>query len=424
MSIDDIYTIPYLADILQVSPSTIYRWIKSGKLAAKKVGRSYQVPTHENSQFIVEKLRRKWDKPLRAWVPKEIQGYNEWHLLIDEFCWLFKICYSSREEIKRRDFRLDRLFAHYIQYHRITTSKVKAIFANINNLNYPLITNDLKRGWYNELAYSVPIKNSTLGLTFSDISNNTQISDIRFSFPSWRIISAYYSVYFYLRAITLQKQTNFRLQEHGATISAFNNNLLQPLKRTIWKFPLDIDFTPGQRIYRRELLIEKLGYTHYKYCRHPRIPYRTPLEIFENIYKVFGRKSKSQKRRRLYTLFDYLHDFRIWANYLEIDNLLHLWGAGYKSFIDQNLSTILFFIGGIVEICYLSVFGSEQYLHELQNFYNLFAANNSSIESEFVNTPLYQRLQIFKALEFVNGRIELIEKPNPNAVIIEKGIKA
>jgi len=135
---------------------------------------------------------------------------------------------------------------------------------------------------------------------------------------------------------------------------------------------------------------------------------------------VFGRKSKSQKKPRLYSLFDYLHDFRIWANYLDIDNLLNLWGAGYKSFIDQNLSTILFLIGGIVEICYLSVFGSEQYLHELQNFYNLFAANNSSLESEFVNTPLYQRLQIFKALELVKGRIELIEKPNRNTVIIEK----
>jgi len=405
-----------IAELAGVAESTIYHWIKSSKLKATKNGKSYIILFSENSDFLLTQLKKKHNKPQSAWTPKEIEDYSEWHELIDEICWLIKVCYSSRDDIKRKRFRLDKLFVNYLVSNKITLNKVKQVFSSNLKPNLKLITDDLKRGWYNELSYLVPLKRSTLGVSFNDIELNKTDSSIRFAFPSWRITAAYYSVYFYLRAVTLQKQDGFRLQEHSVTISTFKNNLFQSLAHTLWKFPFDITFTPNIRTYKKDLLVDKLEHTHFAYSNHPRAPHRTPSQIYEHIYKTFRKKSRTKAKSISYMIFDYLHDFRVWANYLDIDNLLSLWGSGYKSFIDQNLSLLLFFIGGISEICYLSVFTEIQYLNQLQSLYNLFAANNPELESEFVKTSVYQRLLIYNGFGLVKGQITLKQASDLNLV--------
>lgn len=400
-----------------VSVSTVYKWIKNGKLKASKQGRNYELSFSENDKFLTAQLKKKHNKPQLAWTPKEIEDYSEWHELIDEFCWLIKICYSSKDDIKRKKFRLDRLFVNYLTYHKVTLKKVRQVFLSNTSPKIQRITDDLKRGWYNELSYIFPLRKSTLGLSFSDISLNQPDSSIRFAFPSWRITSAYYSTYFYLRALTLQKQDGFRLQEHNATILGFKNNLLQPLERVLWKFPFDISYTPRTRVYKRNLLIGTLPHTKYKYTFHPRPPHRSVSEIFEHIYKTFSRKSNLKTKPSNYMLFDYLHDFRIWANYLDIDNLLSLWGSGYKSFIDQNMSTLLFFIGGISEIAYMSVFGEEKYTEQLQSLYGLLIANNPELENEFINTSIYQRHLIYCELGLIKKVIALNTPVDLNKVL-------
>ena len=377
----------------------------------------YIIPFNiENSEFILSRLKEKWGRPRRAYIPRQIEGYNEWHQTIDEICWLFKVCYTPKEDVRKKRFRLDRIFHNYLTMHNITLSKVAAIFLSNQNPNTRVITDDLKRGWYNELSYSVPLKKSSLGLSFRDIELNKPITDMRFTFPSWQITSAYYSVYFYLRSITLQKQDNFNLQEHGTTISCFKNNVLNPLERVIWQFPLNISYAPGTRVARRKLLINRIEHLNYRYSRHPRAPYASPSQLFEEIYKVFRKRAKGRKKPTKYTIFDYLHDFRVWANYLDIDNLLNLWGSGYKGFIDQNLSLLMFFIGGISEICYMSVFGPKQYLRNLQHLYDLFACNNPQLQIDFVNSPPYQRLIIFKEMGLVGNTINLKPQYNINEV--------
>ena len=116
-------------------------------------------------------------------------------------------------------------------------------------------------------------------------------------------------------------------------------------------------------------------------------------------------------------LFDYLHDFRIWANYLDIDNLLSLWGSGYKAFIDQNMSTLVFFIGGISEIGYMSVFGEEKYSEQLQSLYSLFITNNPELANEFINTSAYQRHLIYSELGLVKKVIVLKSTVELNKVV-------
>ena len=400
-----------------VYPSTVYRWIQSGKLIAEKQGNRYLIPFEGNREFFLSRLKIKGNKPEKAWIPKELDRYNSWHEMIDEFSWLVKICYSSKEEIKKKKFRLDQLFANYIKIQKIAPEKISGIFTTNILKDKIVITDDLKRGWYNELAYSFPIKKTTLGLSFDDISINKDISEIRFSFPSWRIIVSYYSVYFYIRSIVLMKQNSLRIREHSATITSFKNNVLQPLSRVLWKFPFNIIYLPDKRMKNEVIRNDSFEYLKYKYCVHPRPPNYTARQIVERIFNTYKKNAKKSSKKRSYMLFDYLHDFRIWANYLDIDNLLNLWGPGYKAFLDQNLALLLFFIGGFSEICYLSVFNQKGYISEIQKFYDLFISNNLEVENDFENTPIYQRHLLYYQLGWIKNKIKLRKPENPNRII-------
>jgi hypothetical protein len=205
----------------------------------------------------------------------------------------------------------------------------------------------------------------------------------------------------------LHKFDQFRLQEHGATITCFKHNALPSLRRIVWKFPFDISYAPKERIRRRELMGGALHQFQHQYYRHPREPQRTPLEIYEHVRQVFQKRAQRHTRLGRCTLFDFLHDFRVWANYLDIDNLLSLRGEGYKSLLDQNLALILFFVGGIVEILYLSRFGEGRYLKQLQDFYKLTSENTPEMEQGFRYAPMYQRLSILRYAGLISGDIEL-----------------
>jgi len=402
---DRVASVESIAQFAGVTKSTVYRWIRAGKLKATRRGKIYDIPFSDNSEILAAQLKKRHGKLSTAWTPREIGRYSEWHELLDEICWLIKICYSSRDDVKHKRFRSDLLFVNYLTVHEVDLSKVRQVFATNSSPSRRRVTDDLKRGWYNELSYAFPLRTSTLGLSFADITLNMQDSSAGFAFPSWRIASAYYSVYFYLRAITLQKQDGLRLQEHAATIRGFKSSLLQPLMRVIWKLPFDITYTPNARARQRDSFIHDRVHTRYNYSNHPRPPHRSALQITAHVYQAYKRKAKSRTKPSSYMLFDYLHDFRIWANYLDIDNLLCLRGPGYKTFIDQNLSLLLFFVGGISEIGYLSVFGEARYIEQVQSLYDLLAANMPELKSRFVNTPIYQRLVIYNGIGLVKGTI-------------------
>jgi hypothetical protein len=219
-----------------------------------------------------------------------------------------------------------------------------------------------------------------------------------------------------LRTIAQYKNPNFRLEEHKATLNAFKNSALASFKKTLWSFPLDIEYKPKSKYYISKTLAAFLPHLKHKYSKHPRAPYLSPIEITKDVYLNFKKRGKSFKKSTHYTLFDYLFEFRIWANYLDIDNLLSLYGEGYKSFLDQNLSLILFIIGGLTELIYIAVFGEQKYLQELQNLYSLFAVNNNEIKDNFVCSSVYQRMKIYKLKGFINNEITIQIRDNPNEI--------
>ena len=148
------------------------------------------------------------------------------------------------------------------------------------------------------------------------------------------------------------------------------------------------------------------------------MPNHAPLELFENVYRFFRRQGRRRKPPIHYTVFDFLHDFRIWANYQDIDNLLSLHGRGFRAYMDQGLSLLLFFVGGISEIAFLAVYGQEEYLRLLEGYYDLLEESNERLFESFAATPLYQRMQIYQHLGFLNQGLTLRNGPDPNAVIV------
>lgn len=399
------FTVNELTKFLRVTSSTIYSWIKKGKVNALKESNSYSIISDDKLNAIISDHTYREYK-YETYVPNELKDYEYWHQFLDNFTWLIKISYSTKEDIKKKKFRLDTIFQRYLMDNSITLKKVKGIY-NSPIEKKEIICGDLNRGWYNELAFVYPLKNSTLGLSFKDIELNYEVSSERFLFPSWSIVKAYYSIYFYLRSISLMKNPTFRIQEHKSSINTFKNSLLPKLKERLWKFPFNIEYKPGVRVYRNKTFLNKLDYKDYEYCKHPRPPYLSPAQLFEEVYKTYSKRGKSFRRPSHYTLFDFFLEFRIWGNYLDIDNLLALYGKGYKGFLDQNISLILFIIAGISEISTIAKQGEDEYLNLLQKFYDLFALNNSTLKNSFTNTPMYQRMKIYQSLGFISNEISL-----------------
>ncbi len=147
------FSVDQLSDVLHVTPATVYRWISEGKLDATKTNGTLTIIESEtNRAFFLSEFEKRRNRPPVAWVPKEIKAFDKWHHLLDELMWLLKVCYSDPSDIRRKAFRLDRLFHAYVTTNSVTLAKIRNTFASSSSSAASLGLNDLKRGWYNELA--------------------------------------------------------------------------------------------------------------------------------------------------------------------------------------------------------------------------------------------------------------------------------
>jgi len=54
MQQNELLTIDEFCDLIKVSRRTAYRWIKSGRLKAKKAGRLWRVPREAVEEFLID----------------------------------------------------------------------------------------------------------------------------------------------------------------------------------------------------------------------------------------------------------------------------------------------------------------------------------------------------------------------------------
>ena len=414
----DLTSVKGCAEFLNVAPSTVRAWIHRGQLVAQIRNGKYWLPKQQNLEFLLNKLRERGTQPPRPYVPKEIANYHRWHTVLDEFCWLLKVTYTPRPAMRRKQFRLDQIFANYLQEGTGDIDRIAQALGPGPERD-PTVSEDLRRGWYNELAFTMPLRDSLIGLSFSDIQRNQETSNARYVFPSWRIVSNYYAAYFFLRSIAIQKEPNLNIQRHSSTINAFKHNVIPVLQPNLWSFPFDIAWTPGVRVFTNKIVIAQLPHLGYNYARHPREPNRLPIESFKFVRSFFRQRARSQQKSHIaYTLIDFLRELRVWANYVDIDNLINLWGRGYRTFLDQNLSVLLFFLAGIAEVAFIAVRHERQYLEQVQYFYDRFVCSNQEVKDVFDRSPMFQRMLIYRHLGIIRGDIKLDVEADINEIML------
>lgn len=79
----DILTPEQAAEALQIDRETIYRYIRTGKLVASKLGRTYRIPSW-GLDLLLWETRTREDIPLRMYTSAEIAGFIESDQLDDE----------------------------------------------------------------------------------------------------------------------------------------------------------------------------------------------------------------------------------------------------------------------------------------------------------------------------------------------------
>ena len=70
----EVLTPEQAAEYLQVNRETIYRYIREGKLAASKLGRTYRVP-RRSLELLLFATRTRPDLTLREYTGDEIEGF-------------------------------------------------------------------------------------------------------------------------------------------------------------------------------------------------------------------------------------------------------------------------------------------------------------------------------------------------------------
>lgn len=79
----DILTPEQVADYLQIDRETVYRYIRQGKLAASKLGRTYRIP-RQSINLLLWATRTREDITLREYTGEEIISMLAEDLLDEE----------------------------------------------------------------------------------------------------------------------------------------------------------------------------------------------------------------------------------------------------------------------------------------------------------------------------------------------------
>ena len=217
-----------------------------------------------------------------------------------------------------------------------------------------------------ELAYTTPTLTDPFTLDSQGVQINKALSEARFVFPSWRIVTAYSTVYHVHRALCDMCGVTYRATEHEAPLRAFKSTKLDPALDVLVGFPFNVRYGPNMRMKKgwtyKDFLPEQKGHLMYGYARHPRPPHYGFTNVLSRLTAEFRRswaKGSQHKKHQYYMLPDLLAEFRNWVNYADIDSMVALRGEGFRSFLDQDLHTLIYFYCGIAELAALAAFGAD-----------------------------------------------------------------
>lgn len=208
------------------------------------------------------------------YVPPSIAVYHEYHAVLNDFTWLIKAEWATRDEIKRRSFRLERLLQHYID--ALPPNNLRQVRAAVLGTSgtpaADLAVAKLKKVWFDEMAYSSPSVPDPLVLDSRDVNANIDASNARMLFYSWRVAQAYYSIYNSLHVLLQLRGAKYVVGSHGGAHATFKNQMLGAVAGTLVHYPFTLQAWKGTppasslAAYKRPMP----KHPHYRYAGHPR----------------------------------------------------------------------------------------------------------------------------------------------------------
>ena len=261
--------------------------------------------------------------------------------------------------------------------------------------------NAIKKVWYGELSYCHPLVRDRFNLNHLGIRENLEKSSSRFIFPSWKILQAYYAVYHSIRAMCEIMGVQYNPKQHAAPLIAFKNSKLSPASKVLYRYPFSLFYGKAAKYKKLEFYIPNIkDYFRFNYSNHPRPPHYNYTQCLTRVIDDYkeGWKGYSVKQRQVntYMLPDLLYDFRVWANYIDIDNIIALKSKGYRSYLDSDLYTILFFHSAFVEISSIAILGAKRTVELMSQFYKDFIESERELWESGSNWSVEDRFRIYR----------------------------
>jgi hypothetical protein len=320
----------------------------------------------------------------------ELINYHPFHDFIDRYCWLIKLYYSDKEDIKRKNYRIDTLFQNFLLKNKFSVEKLVRQFGSNGN-NSKMIFH-LQKGWYNELVRSTPLNDD-----FLKIGTKVKGSVADASSVSWNITQTYYSIYEYTNSLAFLFNETINTRQHRTPTNIFNNGALNKLKSSILFYPF---FLSSQNTRPTKYPKHAL----FKYAAYPRNHRKKLQDINDDAVKSLKRLSKEYKGAPI-SLVDFLYEFRVWANYTGVDTVIKLRNGHLLEYLYKNLATINFFMGGISELAAIARLGEEEYMKLFRSFANDYVLKQPQFEQNVLIVPIFIRHRIYKHLGIISDEL-------------------
>lgn len=309
------------------------------------------------------------------------EDYLFFHNLLDKFCWMAKLHYGDKDTVKRKKHRLDTLFQGMIRSGAFSIEKAAKCLskdATEEQLRY-----HLTKGWLNELVRSHPLHPDYLLIGTNVGQWSTPGAG---GFASWNIIQSYYAFFEYLATICVGVDPTLKANGHKVVSKFFNNHCIGKANGRILFYPFTLLDTTTN-------FPEHPKHCGFHYATYPREVGRSIGDLEYEMTKAFSLISQQNKGART-SFVDVFYELRLWANYTGVQSIITLSDGGYQKFLSQNLATIVFLMGGMAELSYISRFGVPSYLGMLKRFSLDYIDKHESFARNKFLIPAYIRLRI------------------------------
>ncbi len=361
---------------------------------------------NEKDGVDAEGLNRYWGNYREIGRYSDIDDYIKFHNTIDRFVWVLRLLYSSRSIIKSKHYRLEMLFQQYLVKNNISIENIKKLIGK--NYSKDDFIYYLKQGWYNELAISYPFKKDPFDIgTIVDFDKSNWKVDM---FPSWYIVKAYYAIYTFYNTLPFTNVNKLNTYQHRKTTNHFNNVMLKKFSNNLLYYPFNISIplltNPAdlRSINRREW--------KYQYSRYPRNDRKDFYEIENDLIEDFKKAKDELKIKYPVTIVDILYLFRIWANYIGNETVVNLRRGGLLYFLERNLFSITFFMGGFSELMGIALLGEKKFLEEFMDFYSNFIFEKDDLYNNWYKISQITRIRIYNHLNLISNIPKKLLPPN------------